>query len=67
MNGNWLDSVEIVHEATGAVVAHIDRKLFRARDLFFGQQTYAVLVAPGVDMALIAAMCICYDEKNNEK
>ncbi|KAL6233072.1 hypothetical protein BDW75DRAFT_7463 [Aspergillus navahoensis] len=67
MNGNWLDSVEIVHESTGVVVARIDRKLFRGRDLFFGQQTYAVLVAPGVDMALIAAMCICFDEKNNEK
>ncbi|KAB8067448.1 tubby C-terminal-like domain-containing protein [Aspergillus leporis] len=67
MNGNWLDSVaEIVDEATGSVVARIDRKLFRGRDVFFGQQTYAVLVAPGVDMALIAAMCICFDEKNNE-
>ncbi|KAF7597132.1 hypothetical protein BBP40_009470 [Aspergillus hancockii] len=68
MNGNWLDSVaEIVDAATGCVVARIDRKLFRGRDVFFGQQSYAVLVAPGVDMALIAAMCICFDEKNNEK
>jgi uncharacterized protein YxjI len=32
----------------------------------FGQQTYTVSVAPGVDMALVAAMCICLDEKNNE-
>jgi len=26
-----------------------------------------VQVAPGVDLALIAALCICLDEKNNEK
>jgi hypothetical protein len=24
-------------------------------------------VAPGVDMALVAALCICLDEKHNEK
>jgi len=47
-------------------IAHIDRKLFSGKDLCFGQQTYAVQVAPGVDKALIAAMCICLDEKNNE-
>ena len=51
---------------TDAVVARIDRKLLSGKDVFFGQQTYAVTVAPGVDMALIAALCICLDEKNNE-
>ncbi|KAB8235717.1 tubby C-terminal-like domain-containing protein [Aspergillus alliaceus] len=67
MRGNWLDSAaEIVDEATGSVVARIDRKLFRGRDIIFDQQSYAVSVAPGIDMALIAAMCICFDEKNNE-
>jgi len=48
------------------VVARIDRKLLSGKDIFFGQQTYAVQIAPGVDMALVAAMCICMDEKNNE-
>lgn len=48
------------------VVARIDRKLLSGKGLFFGRQTYAVTVAPGVDMALIAALCICLDEKNNE-
>jgi uncharacterized protein YxjI len=51
----------------GLVVARIDRKLLSGKDLLFGQQTYAVQVAPGVDLALIAALCICLDEKNNEK
>jgi uncharacterized protein YxjI len=52
---------------SGIVVARIDRKLLSGKDVFFGQQTYAVQVAPGVDLALIAALCICLDEKNNEK
>jgi uncharacterized protein YxjI len=38
----------------------------RGREVFFDQQTYAVMVAPGVDLALIAALCVCFDEKNNE-
>lgn len=68
MRGNWFDTTaDITDEAQGdAVVARIDRKLLSGKDIFFGQQTYAVTVAPGVDMALIAALCICLDEKNNE-
>lgn len=67
MKGNWLDmAANIVDEETGAVVACIDRKLLSGSDILFGQQTYAVVVAPGVDMALMAALCICLDEKNNE-
>ena len=49
-----------------ALVARVDRKMLSGNDILFGQQTYAVRVAPGVDMALIAALCICLDEKNNE-
>ncbi|KAK1830848.1 tubby C-terminal-like domain-containing protein [Podospora conica] len=67
MKGNWLDSAaDIVDQKTGFVVGRINRKLLSGRDLLFGQQTYALTVAPGVDMALLVAMCICMDEKNNE-
>ncbi|KAK3305603.1 tubby C-terminal-like domain-containing protein [Chaetomium strumarium] len=66
MKGNWMDySADIVDEKTGAVVGRINRKL-SGRDLLFGQQTYHLVVAPNVDLALMAAMCICMDEKNNE-
>ncbi|KAJ5546837.1 hypothetical protein N7494_004422 [Penicillium frequentans] len=68
MKGGWFDhSADIVDHKTGQTVARVDRKLLSGRDLVFGQQTYAVVVAPGVDAALIAAMCICFDEKNNEE
>ncbi|KAL2021848.1 hypothetical protein VTK56DRAFT_6622 [Thermocarpiscus australiensis] len=67
MKGNWVDtSADIVDQATGAPVARIDRKLLNARELLFGAQTYHLTVAPGVDMALMVAMCIAMDEKNNE-
>ncbi|KAH6885302.1 tubby C-terminal-like domain-containing protein [Thelonectria olida] len=68
MTGNWVDySAEIHDTASNALVARIDRKVLSGRDLLFGQQTYALTVAPNVDMALMAALCICMDEKNNEK
>jgi uncharacterized protein YxjI len=58
-------SADIVDESTGMIVAQIKRKL-SGSDILFGQQTYGVVIAPGVDMALMACMCICMDEKNNE-
>ncbi|RBR17144.1 uncharacterized protein FIESC28_06646 [Fusarium coffeatum] len=67
MKGNWFDyAADIFDKSTNTVIARIDRKILSGRDMFFGQQTYALMVAPGVDMALMAALCICMDEKNNE-
>ncbi|KAI1814964.1 DUF567-domain-containing protein [Poronia punctata] len=67
MKGNfWNTKADIKDEATKLPVATIDRKLFNSRQIFGGQQTYAVTVAPNVDMALVAAMCICLDERRNE-
>jgi uncharacterized protein YxjI len=51
----------------GQPVAQIGRNFFNAREIFGGQQSYQVSVAPGVDLALLAAICICLDEKANEK
>ncbi|ODN92003.1 hypothetical protein L198_05675 [Cryptococcus wingfieldii CBS 7118] len=45
----------------------ISRDVMNAREIFAGQQTYYVAVAPGVDLALMAAMCICLDEMKNER
>lgn len=68
MSGNWLDSTaDVVDKKTGGVVARINRELLSGRELFFGKETYAVAVAPGVDKSLIAALCICLDQKNNKK
>ncbi|KAL2158256.1 hypothetical protein VTH06DRAFT_4577 [Thermothelomyces fergusii] len=68
MRGDWLDtSADIVDAGSGAVVARIDRKLLNTRELLFGHQTYHVTIAPGADIALVVAMCVCLDEKQNER
>lgn len=66
----------------GPVVAQISRQLLNARQIFADQQTvrvlaflksmvtlmeqYFVTCAPGVDLSLMAAICICFDEAKNE-
>lgn len=66
VKGDWFDrSAEI--KMGDVVVAQIARKMFNMREIFGGQQTYFVTVAPGVDLSMIAAICICLDEKENEK
>jgi uncharacterized protein YxjI len=68
MKGDFFDRrADITDEATGHVVAMIDRQFLNARQLLGGQQTYAVTVAPGMDLAVIVAMCICLDERRNER
>ncbi|KAI0378556.1 DUF567-domain-containing protein [Hypomontagnella monticulosa] len=67
MKGDWTDTTaEIMDEATGQPVAAIYRDRWNAREFLGGQQTYNVAIAPNVDMAIIAAMCICLDMKRNE-
>jgi uncharacterized protein YxjI len=67
MKGDWLDrEANITNEATGQTVARIDRKFFNSRQILGGQQTYMVTCAPGIDMAIICAMCISLDERRNE-
>jgi uncharacterized protein YxjI len=67
MKGNFFDSkAEITNTATGQAVATIDRQFLNAAQLIGGAQTYVVTIQPGVDMAVIAAMCICLDEKRND-
>jgi uncharacterized protein YxjI len=68
MKGDFFDSyADITDESNGMVVARIDRKFLNASQVLFGQQTYGITIAPGVDMAIIVAMCICLDEMRNEK
>jgi uncharacterized protein YxjI len=68
MHGSFFNvKTEITHERTGQVVAQIDRELWNARQLLGDRQSYAVTVAPGVDVALIVAMVVCLDERRDQK
>lgn len=69
MKGNWRDSTaDILDETRNVVVARITRKsMFKSFTTFAtGQNEYGLTVAPGVDFALMAALCVCFDELNNE-
>lgn len=69
MKGDWrAATADIVDEARDAVVARITRKsMFKSFTTFAtGQNEYGLIVAPGVDYALMAALCVCFDELNNE-
>ncbi|KAK5111562.1 hypothetical protein LTR62_004858 [Meristemomyces frigidus] len=66
VKGDWFDrSAEISYG--GRPVAAIQRSYFNVREIWGDKQTYFVVVAPNVDLSLIAAICISLDEKENEK
>ncbi|CAE6472489.1 unnamed protein product [Rhizoctonia solani] len=48
-------------------VARISRQFMNSGQLIFDQQTYYLTVAPGVDAAMMVALCVCMDEKQNEQ
>ncbi len=65
VKGDWLDrSAKITMGEI--VVATISRSFLNARQVLGGQQTYYVTVAPGMDLSMMAAICVCLDERENE-
>lgn len=68
MKGEFMDRrAQIRDELTGQTVAMIDRDYWNPAQILGHLQTYIVTCAPGIDMALITAMCICLDERHNER
>jgi len=66
LKGSFFDrSAEIT--MGGQPVARISRQFMNSGELLFDQQTYFLTVAPGVDVAMMVALCVCMDEKRNEK
>ncbi|RXK37494.1 hypothetical protein M231_05215 [Tremella mesenterica] len=48
------------------VIAQIRKQLVDVREYLADTQTYFVTVAPGVDLTLMAAICICFDEAKHD-
>ncbi|EPQ31888.1 uncharacterized protein PFL1_00087 [Pseudozyma flocculosa PF-1] len=67
LRGDLLDRSAEITTKDGIPVARIARSFVNAGELLFDKQTYVLTVAPGVDAALLLAICICLDEKANEK
>ncbi|KAB8339194.1 hypothetical protein FH972_022128 [Carpinus fangiana] len=66
VKGDWFDRSATITYG-GRPVAQIQRSFMNYRQIFGDKQTYYVLVAPNVDLSMIAGVCICLDEKENEK
>ncbi|KAL9125445.1 MAG: hypothetical protein Q9217_005354 [Psora testacea] len=65
LKGDWLDrSAEI--SLQGRPVGNISRSFMNFGQLVSDRQTYFVNCAPGVDLVLMAAICVCLDERENE-
>lgn len=67
LKGDLFDRKAEITTANGVPVARVARSFLNAGEVFFDQQTYVITIAPGVDAALLLAICICLDEKANEK
>jgi len=67
LKGDLLDRKAEIQTDSGIPVARISRSFANAGELLFDQQTYFLTIAPGVDAALLVAICIVLDEKSNER
>jgi hypothetical protein len=57
----WQRARVIIDKQSGKEVARFQRKRLHLRELV-GKQTYEVDVHPRVDIGIISALCVCYDE-----
>ncbi|CAK1356749.1 hypothetical protein CB0940_12035 [Cercospora beticola] len=69
VKGDWLDRSAKITLASDRdrVVAQMSRSFLNAREVIGNKQTYFITVAPGVDLSLIAAICVAIDERENDK
>mmetsp|Transcript_6590 Transcript_6590/g.22698 ORF Transcript_6590/g.22698 Transcript_6590/m.22698 type:complete len:198 (+) Transcript_6590:186-779(+) len=51
----------------GPKVAQVSRKMFSAMNMVFGNDTYGIKVAPGVDVCLVLASVVIVDEIENDE
>lgn len=66
IKGDWFDRAATITMGN-ITVATISRNFMNVGQIFGNQQTYFLTCAPGVDYCLMAAICVCLDEKENEK
>ncbi|BEI85759.1 hypothetical protein CcaverHIS002_0600460 [Cutaneotrichosporon cavernicola] len=66
LSGDFWGGSANVKDQKGNALAHISRDMINVNEVAADQQTYFVTVAPGVDLALTACMCIAFDETKNE-
>ncbi|TXT15265.1 uncharacterized protein COLE_01458 [Cutaneotrichosporon oleaginosum] len=66
LSGDFWGGSANIKDWEGRALAHIARDVVNVNEAAADQQTYFVTVAPGVDLALIACVCLAFDETENE-
>ncbi|KAI8586382.1 tubby C-terminal-like domain-containing protein [Geranomyces variabilis] len=73
LKGNWIARQCVLWIDRGRrgkdnqqIIGYIHSEWAEARNLLFDKQTYFLRIAPGVDMALMVAICVALDEKAHE-
>ncbi|ORX90942.1 hypothetical protein K493DRAFT_229289 [Basidiobolus meristosporus CBS 931.73] len=66
LKGDWLARRTVIrainHLGVTTTIARVHSPIGTGRNLFLNKQDYYVTIAPGVDIAMIVAICICLDE-----
>ncbi|WWC96615.1 hypothetical protein V866_003485 [Kwoniella sp. B9012] len=62
----WVGSADML-VVSGPLIAQFSRRKVDSQGLNPNKETYIVNVAPGVDLALITAICICFEQASKEK
>ncbi|WVW80490.1 hypothetical protein I302_102474 [Kwoniella bestiolae CBS 10118] len=61
----WLGSADIL-VVSGPLIAQFSRRKVDGEGLNPNKETYIVNVAPGVDLAMITAICICFEQASKD-
>ncbi|KAL1413746.1 hypothetical protein Q8F55_001528 [Vanrija albida] len=60
LEGDMLGRSADIRLADGRVVAQLDRQLFKKGEITSNKESYFVWIAPGVDLALLASLCVAF-------
>lgn len=66
LSGNWIDRYCTI-TWKDQPVAQITRDFLNARQILGDADTYYVTIAPGMDIALIASLCVMFDERDESR
>ncbi|KND00253.1 uncharacterized protein SPPG_04584 [Spizellomyces punctatus DAOM BR117] len=74
LKGNWLARRSLIWidigckgEANRIFVAKVTSPLLTGRTVFFDKSDYLLTVMPGIDIALLVAICVALDERSRDK
>ncbi|TPX68094.1 hypothetical protein SpCBS45565_g03328 [Spizellomyces sp. 'palustris'] len=74
LKGNWLARRSLIWIDIGCkgvenriFIAKVTSPILTGRNMFFDKQDYLLTVVPGMDIALLVAVCVALDERSRDK